>query len=92
MVAPWLNPENNPVSDTADFFDFEIDPNLVERTKGFIIFNSDNDMTTIQKSVGILREKIKGCGYREFKNHGHFCYNDLKTEEFPELLEELLAK
>ena len=92
LVAPWLNPENNPVSDTADFFDFEIDPNLVERTKGFIIFNSDNDMATIQKSVGILREKIKGCGYREFSNHGHFCYNDLKTEEFPELLEELLAK
>lgn len=92
LVAPWLNPENNPVSDTADFFDFQIDGNLTERTQGFTIFNSDNDMETIQKSVKILRDKIKGHSYKEFHNCGHFCYNDLKTDEFPELLEEILKK
>ncbi len=92
LVAPWLNPENNPISDTADFFDFEIDPDLVGRTKSLTIFNSDNDMETIQKSVGILKEKVKGNNYKEFHDCGHFCYSDLKTDKFPELLEELLQK
>lgn len=91
LVAPWLNPEDNPASDTADFFNFEIDPHLVTRTDGVSLFNSDNDMETIQKSVDILRNKIENLHYKEFHNHGHFCVNDLKTVEFPELLAELVA-
>lgn len=89
LVAPWINPENNPLSDTADFFDFEIDPDLVSRTAGVTIFNSDNDQATIQQSVQIIREKVKGIDYREFHDKGHFCYEDLKTVEFPELVEEI---
>lgn len=92
LVAPWINPEKDPVSDTADFFDFLIDQNLVERTKGVTIFNSDNDDRSVLKSVKILRAKIKDHRYKEFHNYGHFCYNDLKTDKFPELLEEILAK
>jgi predicted alpha/beta hydrolase family esterase len=87
LVAPWLNPENNPLSDTADFFEFEIDPNVVSRTQAITIFNSDNDQSTIHESVDIIRQQIKGIGYKEFHNHGHFCLEDLGTEEFPELLD-----
>lgn len=90
LVAPWLNPENNPISDTADFFDFDIDQELVQRTNGVMIFNSDNDSATIQKSVEIIRNKVRDIEYREFHNCGHFCLNDMKTEEFPELAEECL--
>mgnify|MGYP003828908947 CR=1 FL=1 len=90
LVAPWLNPENNPVSDTADFFDFEIDPDLVSRTAGVTIFYSDNDPTTIHKSVQIIRDKVKQTGYKEFHNYGHFCVEDMHTVEFPELLKECL--
>lgn len=90
LVAPWLNPENNPLSDTADFFDFEIDPDLAGRTAGVTIFNSDNDQETIHTSVQIIRDKVKGIQYEEFHNYGHFCFGDLHTNELPELLEELL--
>ena len=90
LVAPWLNPEHNPISDTADFFDFEIDPTLAERTNSITIFHSDNDMKTIHTSVQILKQNIHGIAYKEFHNYGHFCYNDLKTYEFPELLNEIL--
>jgi predicted alpha/beta hydrolase family esterase len=90
LVAPWLNPENNPVSDTADFFDFEIDPDLVSRTAGVTIFNSDNDQETIHKSVQIIRDNIKDLQYIEFHDHGHFCIEDMSTVEFPELLEECM--
>lgn len=90
LVAPWLNPENNPSSDTADFFEFEIDPKIASRTAGLVIFNSDNDMETIHKSVEIIRSKVTDVGYREFHSKGHFCFGDLGTDEFPELRDECL--
>lgn len=92
LVAPWLNPENNPRSETADFFDFEINPDLVNQTDGITIFKSDNDKPTIDKSVEIIREKVKGIKYREFHAYGHFRIDDMKTEVFPELLEEILLQ
>ncbi|PJE61275.1 hypothetical protein COU87_05580, partial [Candidatus Roizmanbacteria bacterium CG10_big_fil_rev_8_21_14_0_10_39_12] len=83
LVAPWLDPYQE---HTKNFFDdFEIDPNLVSRTAGITIFNSDNDQDSVQKTVEIVREKVKGIHYREFHHYGHFCYSDLKTGEFPEL-------
>ncbi len=92
FVAPWINPENNPRSDTADFFDFNIDEGLVKRTAGVTILNSDNDQATIHKSVQIIRNNVKDVKYKELHNKGHFCYRDLKTVEFPELLNEILEK
>ncbi len=90
LVAPWLNPDNNPVSDTADFFFFDLDAGMVSRTAGLTIFNSDNDQESIQKSVQIIRNEVKDVVYKEFHNYGHFCYGDMKTVEFPELVEECL--
>lgn len=90
LVAPWLNPENDPSSDTADFFDFEIDPDLASRTASITIFNSDDDQDTIHTSVQIIRDKVKDIEYREFYGHGHFCLEDMRTTEFPELAEEIL--
>ncbi len=88
LVAPWLDPYQ---SKTKKFFDdFEIDPNLVKRTRGVTIFNSDNDQQSVQKTVKILRTKIKGLKYREFHEYGHFCFEDMKTDKFPELLKEIL--
>jgi hypothetical protein len=56
------------------------------------IFHSDNDHKTIQASVKILREQLKGIQYREFHEYGHFCLKDLKTDAFPELLQELVGQ
>lgn len=88
LVAPWLDPDQE---HTKDFFDdFEIDPNFPTRTKGVTIFNSDNDQDSVQKTVKIVRDKVKDISYREFHNYGHFCFEDMKTGEFPELLEVLV--
>lgn len=88
LVGPWLDPGGD---ETGDFFaNFQIDPNLPKRTKGLVIFNSDNDMGNIHKSVAMIREDIPDIGYKEFHNYGHFCYEDMKTTKFPELLNELL--
>ncbi|MBI3342466.1 alpha/beta hydrolase [Candidatus Curtissbacteria bacterium] len=90
LVAPWLDPDKE---HTKNFFDdFEIDLDFPSRTKGVTIFNSDNDQESVLKTVRILREKVKDLKYKEFHNYGHFCYSDLKTDRFPELLEEVLIK
>lgn len=90
LVAPWLNPEDNPVSDTADFFHFQIDPEIAARTKGITVFNSDDDQETVQKSVAMLREQAANIDYRGFSGNGHFW--DERTREFPELLECILSE
>jgi len=90
LVAPWLNPENDIAQDVADFFEFEIDPKLSERTKGLIVFNSDNDVESIQKSVQTILESIENVELQEFSGYGHFCISDLGTVEFPELLAEIV--
>ncbi|HJQ07870.1 MAG TPA: alpha/beta fold hydrolase [Candidatus Saccharimonadales bacterium] len=42
-----------------DFFEFTIDPNLASRTKGLVIFGSDNDKPAIADAIKIFRSSIK---------------------------------
>lgn len=88
LVAPWLDPFRQ---DTTDFFEFEIDPNLAERTKSLVIFDSDNDGESVHTSIAKIRENIKDVEYRGFHNYGHFTLGSMGTTEFPELLEVLLT-
>jgi predicted alpha/beta hydrolase family esterase len=88
LVAPWLDPDRKR---TTDFFEFELDENIVSRTAGLTIFCSDDDMDSVQGSVKTLKDKLQGISYREFQKYGHFTYSDMQTDKFPELLEELLA-
>ena len=89
LVAPWLDLDRDR---TKNFFDdFEIDPNLVDRTAGITIFNSDNDQESVQKTTRLIRGKVKGVNYREFHNYGHFCFKDMRSMEFPELLSVLIG-
>jgi hypothetical protein len=90
LVAPWINPDNYEVSDTADFFEFEIDPDFPSRTKGVTMFISSDDEPSVVKTVEILKSKVIGLDVRQYKDKGHFTLNTLGTHEFPELLEELL--
>ncbi len=85
LVAPWLDPEKFL---NTGMFDFSIDSDIVSKTSGITIFNSDDDAKIVQDSIKIIKEKIKDIKIVEFKDYGHFCYSDMGTIEFPELLEE----
>lgn len=89
LVAPWLDPDHEHT--TGFFDDFEIDPAFPVRTAGVTIFNSDNDQAGVQQTVKIIRGSVPQLKYREFHHYGHFCYSDMKTTHFPELLEAALA-
>lgn len=89
LIAPWIDPFHER---TKNFFDdFKIDPDLVNRTAGIVIYNSDNDQDSVRETVKILRQTIKGVEYREFHNFGHFIHGRNKFK-FPELLADILKK
>ena len=87
LVAPWIDP-----SYTVEMFrDFKVGTDLVKKTSlGITIFNSDNDFADIQDSSKTIKEANPNIKLKEFHNFGHFCFKDLKTNEFPELLEEAI--
>lgn len=86
LVAPWMNPADNPISDTADFFKFAIDPSFPTRATSVTVFYSSDDHASVLKTIDILRSKVHGLQFKEYADKGHFTLNDLKTTEFPELL------
>ena len=89
LVAPWLDPQQ---THTKHFFDdFVIDPLLALRTQGTYVFYADNDQADILETVQILREQTENITYREFAGYGHFCFKDMHTNAFPELLETILG-
>jgi len=87
LVAPWLDPQH---SKTTDFFSFEIDKNLLGRTNETHLFISKDDDKDIHKSVEIIKNKLPTIKIHQFENKGHFTYEEMKSDKFPELLEIIL--
>ncbi len=88
LVAPWIDIDHE--LPTGFFEGYEIDPDLVTRTAGLAIFYSSDDDEEILKTVEQLKLILKGAEVRGFSDRGHFTLDDMKTEKFPELLEEVL--
>lgn len=87
LVAPWIDPDRE---NTTDFFDFSFDPELASRTKGLVIFHSDDDLKSVHKSEDEINKKVKNIRFKEFRGYGHFTSGSMKNNKFPELLEECL--
>jgi predicted alpha/beta hydrolase family esterase len=91
LVAPWINPDKNPRSDTADFFDFTIDPDFPARATSATVFVSSDDEPSVIETVNILHDKVRGLKFKEYTDKGHFVLGSMKTEKFPELLEAICS-
>lgn len=91
LVAPWLDPENylKELNPESNFFNFEIDPSLVDRIEIHCVYSTD-DEDFILESVKRIKETLPSVIMHEFTNKGHFCESDLGGKEFPELLELIL--
>lgn len=89
LIAPWRIP-NSRDETRKRFYLFPIDKNIKSRIREIVIFVSDNEADEGKKSVEIYHNAIGG-KLIELKGLGHFTLNDMKTEEFPELLKECLT-
>lgn len=89
LIAPWLDPDR---VKTADFFDFEIDKNLSSRITNLSIFISRDDDKDILESVEIIKTSLPSIKVYEFEDRGHFTIEEIKRNDFPELLEVILRE
>lgn len=87
LVAPWVDPDREK---TTDMFDVDFDFDGVDSSK-VIIYSSTNDHSSIQSSIETIKSVLPESRVVVFKDYGHFCYGDMQTEEFPELLKEVIA-
>lgn len=87
LVAPWLDPEREK---TTDFFDFSLDPKIINRIKEIHLLVSSDDDKDILNSVGIIKNNISKIKFHQFSDLGHFTFSDMRTDKFPELLSIIL--
>lgn len=84
LVAPWLDPNRELES---NMFDFELNDSILSKTDACVLVHSSNDFNEVQISVEKILSVIPSIPYVEMQNKGHFCFEDLGTEAFPELLD-----
>jgi len=89
LVAPWKIPE--PENELRDkFYTYPIDKTITERVNKIVMFTSDDEEEDGKISLKMYKKDLGG-EIVELKNHGHFCFGDMGTEEFPELLEKIIS-
>lgn len=88
LVAPWKIPKvNDPFREK--FYVYPIDETINDRVEEIVMFTSDNENENGKKSLEIYKKSLKG-KIIELKGKGHFVFKDMGTEEFPELLKEII--
>lgn len=88
LVAPWLDPDR----EHGDLYQFELPRDLCERTAhGIDLLYSRSDDTAMLTTMRLVQGAVEGVRYYDFPAHQHFTFNDMRTVEFPELLEICLA-
>jgi hypothetical protein len=86
LVAPWkINAKHDKWRKL--FYEYPIDRTIQERVKEIVMFTADNENENGKKSLSIFQEALGG-KIIELKGRGHFVFEDMGTEEFPELLKE----
>ena len=88
LVAPWLDPTRRK---TTGFFEFKIDGEISSRFKNIHLFVSKDDNKEILTSVDTILKAVPNIKVHSFKNMGHFCFENMKTNKFPELLNVMLT-
>jgi predicted alpha/beta hydrolase family esterase len=90
LVAPGKNIGTYPNADhNRELYDFEIDPTIKERVGEIIIFTSPEEPSHRQANVALYKD-VFNAKVVSLSGKGHFTFDEMKTDEFPELLEEVL--
>jgi len=88
LVAPWKIPV---VKDKfqKSFYQYPVDKTIRSRIQKIVMFTADDEEEDGKKSLKIFHQALGG-EIIELKGRGHYTMNDMGTEEFPELLKEII--
>lgn len=88
LVAPWKIEEGASEFKRA-FYEFPIDLSIRDRVKEIIMFTSNNEAEDGRKGLKMFHDAIGG-KIINLPNYGHYLLRDMGTEEFPELINEIV--
>jgi predicted alpha/beta hydrolase family esterase len=89
LVAPWKIPQEERNGDDIDFYAYPIDETIKSRIDEIIMFTSNNEAEDGKKGLIMYHDSLGG-KIINLENHGHYLLQHMGTEEFPELLEEII--
>jgi len=88
LVAPWkINDEGDKYREA--FYVYPIDFTIKERVNEIIMFTADDEEEAGRKSLEIFHHDLGG-KIIELLDHGHYTLDDMNTEEFPELIDQIV--
>ena len=90
LVAPWKIPNEERNGADIDFYAYPIDETIKSRIDEITMFTSNNEAEDGKKGLVMYHDKLGG-KIMNLKDHGHYILKHMGTEEFPELLEEILV-
>lgn len=90
LVAPWKIPQEERNGTDIDFYVYPIDETIKSRIDEITMFTSNNEAEDGKKGLIMYHDKLGG-KIMNLKDRGHYILKHMGTEEFPELLEEVLV-
>lgn len=88
LVAPWKIAEGSPKFE-MDFYKFPIDESIKDRVDQITIFTSNNEEEDGKKGSEMFHDALDG-NVISLPSHGHYVLDKMGTEEFPELIKEVI--
>lgn len=88
LVAPWKIADSDDAHGPA-FYDYDIDPLISSRVADIVMFTSDNEEEDGKKSLKLFHDVLGG-KIISLPQHGHYSLSDMGTNQFPELLQEVI--
>lgn len=89
LVAPWKIPDPGDAGRRA-FYEYPIDKGIRSRVDEIVMFTADDEEPDGKESLRIFHRALGGTVV-ELPGRGHYTLGDMKTEEFPELLERIVT-
>ncbi len=87
LVAPWKIAGEKSLKKA--FYEYPIDETIKSQVGKIVMFTADNEEAAGKESLKIFHSALGG-KIVNLKSHGHYTMEDMKTEEFPELLNEVI--
>jgi predicted alpha/beta hydrolase family esterase len=87
LVAPWKIGTSSEAK--KKFYDYPIDETIKQRVNKIIMFTADDEHSNGKKSLKMFHDTLGG-KVIELKDRGHYTMEEMETDEFPELLSEII--
>ncbi len=89
LVAPWAIADKDD-EERRMFYEHPIDASIKDQVGEIIFFTADDEESDGKKSLQIIHG-VMGGKIIELSGRGHYTMGDMKTDEFPELVEQIVT-